>query len=253
MKKTLQLPCPISSPPLSEAFQKISSYTILSVPMTHQLWQPHSPVRPCWKWSGCTWTEQAFWGPLCPTSVESLLPEQCVHSPQWTHRGGLDLLLCSQGSPPQCWWYSPQWPACIRSRPGKRENCHSFWGCFLEKCLYSKAHAYNIKVLFSFLYERNRSVFSAGGKVKAIVCSVIISQQPEAGTLSEGHADTVKKATLSTMVFNGDHNLREQLPVIKKWSTYIISEHVGEESHHDAVLSRVFLTESTNCLHNHHL
>lgn len=36
-------------------------------------------------------------------------------------------------------------------------------------------------------------------------------------------------------------------------STYIISEHVGEEGHHDAVLSRVFLTESTDCLYNHHL
>lgn len=63
----------------------------------------------------------------------------------------------------------------------------------------------------------------------------------------------VKKAALNTMVFNGKHKNLRELPVIKQWSTYIISEHVGEESHHDAVLSRVFLTESTNCLHNHHL
>lgn len=35
--------------------------------------------------------------------------------------------------------------------------------------------------------------------------------------------------------------------------TYIISEHVGQEVHHDAVLPRILLTKSADGLHHHHL
>lgn len=59
----------------------------------------------------------------------------------------------------------------------------------------------------------------------------------------------IKKAASDSRAYK----FKEQLPVMKKQSTYIISEHVGEERHHDTVLSRVFLTESANCLYNHHL
>lgn len=35
--------------------------------------------------------------------------------------------------------------------------------------------------------------------------------------------------------------------------TYIISEHVGQEVHHDAVLPGILLAESTDGLHHNHL
>lgn len=109
------------------------------------------------------------------------------------------------------------------------------------------------KFRFPSLMTETKVFFSTSGKAKAIACLVTLRKQPELSVLFERYAE-IKKATSNTMVLNGNHkNLRQQLPMIKKQSTYIISEHVGEESHHNTVLSRVFLTESTNCLYNHHL
>lgn len=35
--------------------------------------------------------------------------------------------------------------------------------------------------------------------------------------------------------------------------TYIVSEHVGQEVHHDTVLPGILLTQSADSLHHHHL
>lgn len=39
----------------------------------------------------------------------------------------------------------------------------------------------------------------------------------------------------------------------RKFQTYIIPEHAGQEGHHDAVFPRVFLAQSTDSLHYHYL